>query len=193
MAKKKWHWETITYENSTECISLEIVSDALVATGRIADGRLLPVLLVDCSSRTDVEDLIKVHANIAPGDVKIMWGKSSKTSKTIKLILSFERPSKCKAVLDFDILRQGGIVDQIMRCEAFILQCGKKGERFISTIDREKIVVEVPSRDALVLWNEELYKALEADGRRMGMDKKQAKEYSSGVIKRWRELGDHRM
>ncbi len=192
MAETKWHWGTITYDDSIERISLKIVSDAAVATGKVADGRLLPVLMVDCSARTDVEDLIKVHAQITPGDVKTQWGKSSKTSKTVKLILSFEKPSKCKAVLEFDILKQGGIVDMIMRCEAFILQCGKEGERFINTIDREKIIVEVPSRETWGLWNDEMFKALEADARRMGMNKKQTKEYSSGVIKSWREFTDKR-
>ncbi len=192
MAEAKWHWETITFDDTVERIPLKIVSDALVATGKLADGRLLPVLLVDCSARTDVEDLIKVHAHITSGDVKTQWGKSSKTSKTIKLILSFEKPSKCKVVLEFDILKQGGVVDQIMRSEALILQCAKEGERFIGTLDREKIIVEVPSKQAWPLWNEELFKALENDAKSKGMSKKQAKGYASGVIKEWRNFGDQR-
>lgn len=122
MTEAKWHWGKITFDDVIERVPLKIVTDALVSNSKLADGRLVPVLLVDCSSRTDIKDLIKVHAHIEPGDVKTQWGKSFKTSKTIKLILSFEKPSKCKAVLEFDILKQGGLVDQIIRCEAFILQ-----------------------------------------------------------------------
>jgi hypothetical protein len=192
MTKAKWHWETINFEDTAERIPLRIVSDAFVATGKLADGRLLPVLLVDCCDRPDIEDLVKAHAHVTPGDVKTIWGKSSKTSKTIRLILSFEKPSKCVAVLEFDILKQGGMVDRIMRCEAFILQCGKEGERFITTLEKEGIIVEVPSKEAWPLWNEELFKALESDAKGKGLNKKQAKEYASGVIKEWREFGDQR-
>jgi hypothetical protein len=193
MSVAKWRWGDITYNDVVERTPLKIVSDALVANSMLADGRLLPVLLVDCTTRTDIEDLIKAHAHITPGDVKTQWGKSSKTSKTIQLILAFEKPSKCKAVLEFDILNQGGVVDRIMCCEALILQCGVEGERFKNTLDREKIVVEVPSKDTWSLWNEELFKALEDDAKRRGMSKKQAKEYASEVIKEWRQFGNHRM
>ena len=191
MAKEKWG--TIFFDNAIERAPLKIITDAAIANSKLADGRLVPVLLVDCSSRTDIINLIKAHAYIAPGDAKTQWGKRSERSKTYMLILSFEKPSKCKAVLEFDILKQGGVVDQIMRSEALILQCAEEGERFITTLDREKIMVEVPSKTAWSLWNEELFKALEADARRRGMNKKQAKEYSSAVINSWRELGDQRM
>jgi len=193
MAETKWRWGTITFDDSVEHIPLKIVSDALVSNSKLADGRLVPVLLVDCSSRTDIKDLIKAHRYVAPGDVKTQWGKRYKTGKTLMLILSFEKPSKCKAVLEFDILKQGGLVDQIMRSEAFILQYAEQGERFITTLDREKIIVEVPSKSAWSLWNEELFKALESDAKSKGMSKKQAKEYASGVIKEWRKFGDQRM
>ena len=95
--------------------------------------------------------------------------------------------------MEFDILRQGGIVDQIMRCEALIIQNAKEGDRFISTFDREKIVVEVPSKSSWPEWNKELFKALETDGRKKGMNKKQAKEYASGVIREWRMFSDMRV
>jgi len=193
MAEAKRHWGKITFNDAIERVPLKIVSDALVSNRKLADGRLVPVLLVDCSSRTDIKDLIKAHAYVAPGDVKIQWGKRYRTSNTYMLILSFEKPSKCKAVLEFDILKQGGVVDQIMRSEAFILQCAEEGERFVTTIDREKIIVEVPSKQAWSLWNEELFKALESDAKSKGMSKKQAKEYASGVIKEWRKFGDQRM
>ena len=191
MAKTKWG--KISFANAIELVPLKIVSDAGVSNSTLADGRLVPVLLVDCSSRPDIKDLIKAHAYISPGDVKTQWGKRSKASKTYILILSFEKPSKCKTLLEFDILKQGGIVDQIMRSEAFILQYAEEGERFATTLNREKIVVEVPSTTARPPWNEELFKALESDAKSKGMSKKQAKEYASGVIKEWRRFGDQRI
>lgn len=71
-------------------------------------------------------------------------------------------------------------------------KCAREGERFLNTLDKEKIVVEAPSKHVMPLWNEELFKALESDGKRKGMSKKQAKEYASGVIREWRKFGDQR-
>lgn len=192
MSKAKWHSETITFGHPIESVPLRIVSDGAMANAAVADGRLIPVLLVDTSSRPDIENFIKVHKYIAPGDAKSRWAKLSKKQNTVNLILFFERPSKCIAVLEFDILKFGGIVDQIVLNEALYLRWAKEGERFLSTFDRETILVEVPSKHFQPEWNKMLFKALETDGRRQGMSRKQAKEYSSGVIKEWREFGEMR-
>jgi len=192
MPEAKWHWKEIIYDDPIEAIPLQIITEGAVATTTLADGRLLPVLLLDCSSRADVEDLMKAHRYVTPGDAKVNWGKSSKKADKIKMILFFEKPSKCTAVLEFDILKQGGIVDQIMRCEAVILQCAKEGDKLISTLDSEKLIVEVPSRQAWAIWNEELFRALEKDGRRKGMSKKETKKYAGKVITGWRDFTDHR-
>lgn len=193
MTAAKWHWGEITFDNPIERIPLKLVSDALVATATIADGRLIPVLLVDTSSRPDIEDLIKVHKYIRPGDVRSHWAKFSRKQNTVNLILCFERPSKCIAVLEFDILKQGGIVDRIVLSKALYLQCAKEGERLLGTLDRAKLLVEVPSKQFQPDWNNMLFKALETDGKRKGMNKKQAKEYAAGVIKEWRKVTEKRM
>jgi hypothetical protein len=79
MAKPARHWEKITFNDPSEKVPIRVISDAFIANMKLADGRLLPVLLLDCSSRTDIEDLIKAHTHIStPGDVKTRWGKFSK-------------------------------------------------------------------------------------------------------------------
>lgn len=192
MEEAKWRWRKITFNNAIERIPLKLVSTAAAASAGIADGRLIPVLLVDTSSRSDIDDLIKVHKYIAPGDVTITWGQFSGKQNSINLILSFERPVKCTAILEFDILKDGGIVDQIVLSEALYLQSAKEGERLLSTLDRERLLVEVPSKHFQPRWNDMLLKALESDGKRKGMSKKQAREYSSGVIREWRKFGEMR-
>lgn len=192
MTEAKWHWEEITFNHPTERVPLSVVSDGAIANVRVANGKLIPVLLIDTSSRPDIEDLIKAHKYISPGDVKSNWGKFSRESNTINLVLLFERPSKCIAILEFNILKHGGIVGQIVLSEALYLQSGKEGERVSSTLDREKILVEVPSKKFQPEWNNILFKALETDEKKKGMSKRQAKDYSSSVIKEWRKLGEMR-
>lgn len=193
ITKAEWHWEKITLNNPIENVPLRLVSDAAMASVPIADGRLIPVLLVDTSSRPDIESLIKAHKYITPGDVESVWAKLPEKQNTVKLILSFKKPSECIAILEFDILKQGGIVDQIILSQALYFQCAREGERLLDTLDRERIVVEVPSKQFEPEWNNMLFKALEADGKKKGLSKREAKEYGSGVIKEWRKLGEMRM
>lgn len=188
MSEAKWHRGKITLSNPIEKVPLKLVSDAAMANALVADGRLIPVLLVDTSSRPDIENLVKVHDYIRPGDVESRWGRLPDKQDTFCLVLSFKRPSECTAILEFDILKQGGIVDQIMLCQALYLQCAREGEKLLNTLDRERILVEVPSRQVEREWNNILFKALETDGRRKGLSKKEAKEYSDTVVKEWRKL-----
>jgi hypothetical protein len=186
------HWQEIVHDGSIESATLELLSDGLVTNRTLADGRAIPILLIDCSSRPDIEDLIRSHEHIATDDVKIQWGKSSKNTDSVVLVLSFERPSSCTAVIEFDILKHGGTVDQIMRCEVVFLQSAEEGQRVASTLDKPKMVVEVPSKQALAAWNAHLFKVLESEGIKKGMGKKEAKEHSRGVIREWREFGEQR-
>ncbi|MFC2039317.1 hypothetical protein ACFLST_00795 [Chloroflexota bacterium] len=192
MSGVKWHWQEIVHNGPTESVPFKPVSDGLVTSRTLADGRPIPILLIDCSSRPDIEDLISSHDYIASDDVKIQWGRSSKNTDVVVLVLSFERPSNCTAVIEFDIVKHGGTVDQIMRCEAVFLQSAKEGERVVSTLDKPKMVVEVPSKQTLAQWNAVLFKVLESDGIKKGMSKKQAKEHSRGVIREWRKFGEQR-
>lgn len=188
MTKNKWHHEQITFVNSVEGIPLKLISDAAVATRTIADGRLIPVLLIDTSSRPDIENLIKAHKYFGPGDAKSSWGKLSTKQNTINLILRFEKPVKCTLIFEFDILEYGGIIDQIVHNKVLCIQCAKEGERFLRTFEREKVLIEVPSSDFEQEWEMMLNRTLECDGKRKGLNKKQAQEYSNNVIKSWREI-----
>jgi hypothetical protein len=51
---------------------LPIVADAALA-GPVADGVLVPVLIVDTSNRSDVAELIRVHKFLPSGDVMTNW------------------------------------------------------------------------------------------------------------------------
>jgi len=192
MSGAKRHWPEIVHSGSIESATLELLSDGLVTNRTLADGRAIPILLIDCSLRPDIEDLIRSNEHITSDDVKIQWGKPSKNSDAVVLVLSFERPRKCTAVIEFDTVKHGGTVDQIMRCEVVFLQSAEEGQRVASTLDKPKMVVEVSSKQALAAWNAHLFKALESDGIKKGMSKKEAKEHSRGVIKEWREFGEQR-
>lgn len=187
MKKIKWCKAKIELNNEVEKFPVPIVSDAAVATVEIADGKLLPLLIIDTSLRPDIEDMIKVHKHVGPGDVDSVWSRLSRDENLVNLVLKFKKPVRCAIVLEFDIVKQGVLVDQIVNAQGLYLQHGRKGDRYISTIEHERIIVEVPSRQFVQEWNEMFHKALEKYGKKKAhLSRQEAKDFSKSVIQELR-------
>ena len=121
-----------------------IISDAAIATVNVGDGRLIPLVIIDSAERPDIEELVRVHEYLPPGDVTVQWGHMENTPEFIALFLRFVRPVEAFLVLNFNIAKQGGIVDQILSARALYLQPGRRGDRFRNTIDAKRILIDVP-------------------------------------------------
>lgn len=190
----KWHKEAIQLGNKAEKEPVPIVSDAAVATRGLADGRIIPVLIIDTSLRPDIEDMIRAHKHIGAGDAKSAWSIPSRFDKSrIFLVLTIVKPSRCVIILEFNIARQGGVVDQIIHAQGLYIQPGKEGDRLSSTIDNERILVEVPSRHFRKEWDDILRKAITKDFQRKGLSRNDAKKATESFIKEWRQFGSRRM
>src|SRR6266516_340976 len=109
-----WRKVKIRLRHAREVSPVRIISDAAIASALRGDGRLIPLLIIDCSNRPDVEEMLRIHAHLAPGDVEIQWGRIRGHDK-VSLLLSFIRPLELNVILDFDIIQQGGLVDLIIR------------------------------------------------------------------------------
>lgn len=96
----KWHKEAIQFGNKAEKEPVPIVSDAAVTTRVLADGRIIPVLIINTSLRPDIEDMIRAHKHIGAGDVKSAWSIPSRFDKSrISLVLTIIKPSRCVIIL----------------------------------------------------------------------------------------------
>lgn len=189
MRSTGWHAGEIGFDSPKEQIPVPIVADAAVASVQTKGGLLVPVLLIDTSSRPDIENLIRFHMLQSSGECKSIWAHLDPNEmNAINLILQFLSPSKCSIVLEFDILKQGGIVDHIVQAEALYLYPARPGERFKDDMTRESILVEVPSERFAAEWDRMFDSALQEEGRRSGLSKKQAQEYAQEVKKDWRRI-----
>jgi len=190
MKANKWHWDELKLNNSAEGVPLPIISDAAVATVSIGDGSLIPVIIVDAASRSDIVDMINAHKDLPPGDLRSVWAKSPDKETAIQLILIFEVPVRCVAVLEFDIVNQGYLVEQIVSGEGLYLQYGSAGDRLSSTIDHPRIFAQVPSQQFEEEWDCMWHKALEKDAKKnRGMSRHEAKRFGKEVIQEWRKFG----
>jgi hypothetical protein len=194
---EKWQKKKIPIRNKAEKEPVPIVSDGAVATQGTADGRIIPVLIIDTSLRPDIEDMIQAHKHIGAGDVKSAWSVPSRFNiiniNRISLVLTIIKPSRCLIIIEFNIVPQGGVVDQIIQAQGVYIQPGKEGDRLRTTMDHDRILVEVPSKHFRTEWDKILYNALAKDFKRKGLSRSDAKIASKNFIKEWRNLRSMRI
>jgi hypothetical protein len=115
-------YKKIPLHNEQQKRPVPIVGDAAIATATIANGRLIPLIIADTEGRGNLDELIRLHEHLPPGDVEIQWGELVRSTGKLTLLLSFIRPVATIAILQFDIVTQGILVDQILAAKVFYLQ-----------------------------------------------------------------------
>ena len=169
-----------------------IVADASIGNVAVGDGRMIPLLILDTSKRPDIEDMVKAeHHMRSQGDLTASWGRPDTffDTGTVILILTFEKPSRCLILLQFDIEQYGGIVDNIILSQGLYIQPGRPGDRVRTTRDNPRILAEVPSREFQPEWNNILGKAMrKVLQKKHGMSRAKAKLATEKFIEQWRDL-----
>ena len=172
---------------------LRIVADAAIATRNLGEGRLIPLVILDTTERPDIEELIHIHEYITPGDVDSQWGKLKNMEGTVALILSFKRPSELTIIIDFDIVKQGILVDQILTSNGLYIQAGRDGDRFKTNPDAKKILTEIPNTGFRKIWDQLFHRNIMKDMRKNGLGRQQAKNAATMLITELRNFGKVRM
>lgn len=170
-----------------------IVGDAAIAAAPIGDGRLIPLLIIDTSDRADLAELIRIHEHLPPGDVDIQWGIRPGSSGRVALFLSFKKPIEAVAILEFDIITQGILIDQILAANVLYLQSGRPGDRLVTTLDAPRIFVEVPDTGFRKDWDKMFRKRLTRSMKIQGLRSQQARKAAAEAIELMRTLGRVRM
>ena len=184
----------IELNSEIEGVPVPIISDAAFAAVGIADGRLIPVIIIDGSFRPDVEEMINAHTLIGIGDVESGWIQPDKRNSKITLFINFLKPGKCIVLLEFDLLNNmGGVVDLIINAQGLYLQCGQLGDRLSSTMNKPRILVEVPSKSVLKDWEELYHGTTEKFFRKNGHKKAKAQKLAVELISQMRKLNKMRI
>lgn len=131
---------------------VRVLSDGALA-GPVADGRLIPVLVIDTAGRPDIRELVRQHKHFSPGDAKHRWATSPEDEDLVVLMLTFDRPSEVDVVLAFSIEDEGILVDAIVRCGMVYLQPGTERSRVSTTVGDPKVLVELPDTGFGPYWD----------------------------------------
>lgn len=169
----------------TETI-LPLISDGMSSSSDLVDGRFVPIVIVDTTNNKSVQDVVHLHRFTDPGDVDSLWGIGDDDS--ICLFLEFKKPVKTEAIIKFNILKHGGLVDTIMSTKVMHLQPGKEGDRPSSTQDNPSITIELPDEGLRILFTERWKKVLRNDLKNKGLSRREAKQASQKIIDEWRRV-----
>jgi len=175
---------------------VRIVADAAVSTCGRHGGRLLPLLLLDTTDRPDIADFIRVHESSGPGDVEVTWGKVEAKGHegAVALFLTFIRPMEFFMELEFNIVRQGILVEQALTGQGiYLAQAEGDGDRLSKNVDRPKVLVEVPDTGFRDKWDDLYHKHLAQDFRSKGLGRSESRQAARSVIEELRKLGSLRM
>jgi hypothetical protein len=171
-----------------------IVADAGIAAATLGDGRLVPLLIINTAERPDLDELIRVHEHLPPGDVDIQWGTLPGSKKDhVALVLWFKKPIEATAILEFDIVRQGILIDQILTARMFYLQPGRPGDRLKTTLGARRIFVEVPDTGFRERWEKLFHKRLAKNMKSKGLGSQEARQAAAKAIEAMRTVGRLRM
>ncbi len=129
-----------------------IVADGALG-GPPSDGRLVPVLIVDIDGRSELKELLRVHAHEQLGAVVSQWGASSDDPNQVFLTIDFESPMTVCFAFKFDIDTQAILVEMILRSRALYFQAGSTGDLLSETLEEPRVFVEIPDMGFDPVWD----------------------------------------
>jgi hypothetical protein len=173
---------------------VRIVADAAVSTRGLHGGRLLPLVLLDTADRPDVAELIRIHEYHAPGDVRTQWGQLDGHEGTVALFLSFIRPMELFVILEFDIVKQGILVEQSLIGEGIIIaKAEANDDRWIKNPNRVQVIVEVGDTGFRATWDKLFNEHLRKHFRAEGLSRSESRRAATSLIDELRKFATMKM
>ena len=168
MKYSRKHLREFSLNGPEERIAVPIAGDGAIATGSIGYGRLISLLILDTTNRPDLNEAIRIQSSVPSGDVEVSWENILtnpkyvlKNHKHITLFICFKRPTNRNAIIEFDVVKRGILVESILTSNAVYIQAGKPGDRISHDFNRPKTLIEVPDTGRVqsvvaTLWHRRL-------------------------------------
>lgn len=173
--------------------TLPIVGDGAIGHPDIGDGRIIPVIIVDCESNPQIYELIRIHEHTPPGDVRVTWGRDLLGKKHVHLKLEFEQPLRCEARIAFPLAKYSEFVDGVIRSRGIYLQPLQSGARVSEGLGKPKILIEIPDTATFPEWRKILRDTVEKKYRRQGASRAEVQVLTEAHLERLGELWSKRM
>ena len=147
-------WKPKLAEEGT--IIASVTGTAALSVIGVANGRTVPVVIIQPDEEKIIDAAINAHSGISGGTCESQWG-CTYDRNTILLHLEFTTPVAVKIIIPLDIIGNGATIDQIIHTQCMYLMTGEPGTKLSQNLRKERILLEVPSRDFVNEWRK-LYK-----------------------------------
>lgn len=184
-----WRRATLQMQNNRETKPLVLVGDGALSIPNVADGRIIPVLILDTREREDVDEYVRIHQAGPSGDVSTQWGRKRFGSKRYLIVRSL-RPVEVSMLIELDAERNAQLINFILKAEAFYLQPGRPGERLSDDVGKPKLLIGVPDTGFADQWRREYASRIIAKFRRLGLRRSAAKEAATKHMATMAQLED---
>lgn len=163
-----------------------LVGDGAIANSKTADGRLIPVMILDARENKQLEYLVKMHDQIDTADVISIWGVARFNSSRVDLVLFFKSPIELQVAVSLNPMKHATLIEGILISKAVYIQPGAPGDKISDNINAPKILVEIPARTTFDKWDgifeKSVIKKLKKEGLR-GKNLKEASREHISLIK----------
>lgn len=165
---------------------VRVTSSAAIANVDTAGGRLIPVVMINAAGHPEITELIRAHEHTPAGDCVSQWSTALGDSNRVRLQLTFERPVATDFLIEFELPKFGGTVDNILRSRSMYLLEGGIGSTFTTTEDQPRILVELPSTGFERAWQRIFRRSVREMFREEGQHRRASKRLADEFIAKWR-------
>jgi hypothetical protein len=185
MKRRKIDFDTVTH---VETQPARIISDPGFAAVRDRDGAVVPMVQIDATDRHDILALFAAHGRGIVGEASCQWGRrDGAADRTVTLFLHFNAPARLLVFMDFDVVRQGFLVEEILRVSELYIQAIRTPSTTEVASDPPRIRVTVPDTGFRPVWNKLLHDEMTREMQTRGLSATEAKVSAAAIIESWRK------
>ncbi|PKP12605.1 MAG: hypothetical protein CVU08_09685 [Bacteroidetes bacterium HGW-Bacteroidetes-3] len=167
----------------------EIIKSGKMSFPGIADGKLIPLIIIDDSKSQKLKQLIKIHQDAPPGDIETIWGIpiSMFAPKTLRLKFNFSKHMDLSFCLIFEVKERYSLIDEIFQAQAIYLNTSNKKADSIESV-QGGILVEIPATNAKPKWEKLLFKTVKDIYKKEKISKKELNKITKEHINTMRQM-----
>ncbi|KIQ16403.1 hypothetical protein RT99_20215 [Flavobacterium sp. MEB061] len=167
----------------------EIIKSGKMSIPGIADGKIIPLLIIDETKSQKLKQLIKIHQGAPPGDIETIWitPLSMFTPKTMHLQFNFSKHMDLSFCLIFEVKERYSLIDEIFQSQAIYLNTSNKNADSMESI-KGGILVEIPATNSKQKWESLLLKTVKDIYKKEKIGKKELNKITKEHITTMRQM-----
>lgn len=185
---------------------VDIVADGALAHGHTAGGLHIPVVFLDTSQRSDIDDVFLAHSyeHLDHGDAESIW-IGTPDSSWIGLDVRFKRPVEARAVIKFRMPKYAMLVNLALTAKALYIHPGKPGSKFSDhyfpsenaggevVSNSPSLMLQIPHGGFELMWKKIYRSQLVAYFKNAGSPSDEAAQKADKAISRIDDLSNFRL